>query len=69
MNPTRAIDVLQRYAEKTGHGGIKILQMCGTADILHRHAIRMDAKLKSFGSKVVRPELIVVSHRVGSSVT
>jgi hypothetical protein len=65
--------VLQRYAKsqevesESGSGsvgkglGIKVLQMCGTADILHRQAMRLDEVLRSFGKEVVRPELIVVS--------
>jgi hypothetical protein len=35
--------------------------MCGTSDILHRQAMRLDEVLRSFGKEVVRPELIVVS--------
>ncbi|KAG7531348.1 hypothetical protein FFLO_04409 [Filobasidium floriforme] len=69
INPTRAMGVLQRYAKNqevesqsgsVGKGlGIKVFQMCGTADILHRQAMRLDEVLRSFGKEVVRPELIV----------
>jgi hypothetical protein len=65
--------VLQRYAKsqevesESGSGsvgkglGINVFQMCGTADILHPQALRLDEALRSFGKEVVRPELIVVS--------
>jgi hypothetical protein len=48
--------------------GIKVLQMCGTADILHRQAMRLDEVLRSFGKEVVRPELIVVSSHLHRSL-
>jgi hypothetical protein len=78
INPTRAMGVLQRYAKSqeslSGSGsvgkglGIKVLQMCGTADILHRQAMRLDEVLRSFGKEVVRPELIVVSSHLHRSL-
>jgi hypothetical protein len=70
INPTRAMGVLQRYARSQAESvekeraGIKVLQMCGTADILHRQVMRLDEVLRSFGKEVVRPELIVVSHHL-----
>jgi hypothetical protein len=78
INHTRAMGVLQRYAknqesesDSTGKGraGIKVLQMCGTADILHRQAMRLDEVLRSFGKEVVRPELIVVSNHLHRSLS
>lgn len=71
--------VLQRYAKNqetlSGSGsvgkglGIKVLQMCGTADILHPQALRLDEVLRSFGKEVVRPELIVVSSHLHRSLS
>lgn len=60
INPTRAIGVLSRYASEHRGPGVKVLQMCGTADILHPQAQRLDEALRSLGPDVVKPELIIV---------